>query len=70
MILTINYDLTKIPKGLPDVPGRPVISNGGTPTEKLFVFLYFCLNSIMQEGASYIKDTSDFQCKIKNLYFH
>ena len=30
-------------------------------------FLDFHFKSIMQEGASYIKDTTDFQDKIKNL---
>ena len=61
------YLLLKIHKRLSEVPGRPVISNCGTPTEKVSEFLDFHLKSIMQEGASYIKDTTDFQDKIKNL---
>ena len=59
--------LPKIHKRLSEVPGRPVISNCGAPTEKVSEFLDFHLKSIMQEGASYIKDTTDFQDKIKNL---
>ena len=61
------YLLPKIHKRLSEVPGRPVISNCGAPTEKVSEFLDFHLKSIMQEGASYIKDTADFQDKIKNL---
>ena len=61
------YLSSKIHKRLSEVPGRPVISNCGAPTEKVSEFLDFHLKSIMQEGASYIKDTTDFQDKIKNL---
>ena len=50
-------------KILSDVPGRPVISNCGTPTE----FVDFHLKPIMQNGWSYIRDSSDFINKIKNL---
>ena len=32
------YILPKILRGLHDVPGRPVISNYGTPTENVWVF--------------------------------
>ena len=61
------YLLPKIHKRLSEVPGRPVISNCGAPTEKVSEFLDFHLISTIQEGASYIKDTADFQDKIKNL---
>ena len=61
------YLLPKIHKRLYEVPGRPVISNCGAPTEKVSEFLDFHLKSIMQEGASYIKDTTDFQEKVKSL---
>ena len=57
----------KIHKRLPEVPERLFISNCGAPTEKVSEFLDFHLKSIMQEGASYIKDTTEFQDKIKNL---
>ena len=61
------YLLPKIHKRLSEVPGRPVISNCGAPTEKVSEFLDFHLKSIMQERASYMKDTTDFHDKIKNL---
>ena len=61
------YLLPKIHKRLYDVPGRPVISNCGTPTEKVSEFLDHHLKPVMQEGDSYIKDTGDFLNKIKNI---
>ena len=61
------YLLPKIHKRLSEVPGRPAISNCGAPTEKVSEFLDFHLKTIMQDGASYIKDTTDFPDKIKNL---
>ena len=48
------YLLSKIPMRLHNVPGRPVISNSGTPTEKASEFLYFHLKPLMQSGWSYI----------------
>ena len=60
------YFLPKIHKRLATVPGRPVISNCGTPTEKVSEYLDFLLKPVMQDGWSYIKDTGDFQ-KIKRL---
>ena len=61
------YLLPKIHKRLENVPGRPVISNCGAPTEKASEFLDFHLKSVMQNGASYIKDSNDFKNKIKNI---
>ena len=61
------YLLPKIHKRLRDVPGRPVISNCGTPTEKISEFLDTQLKPIMQKSWSYIKDSGDFIRKIKNL---
>ena len=49
------------------MPGRPVISNCGTPTEKISEFLDTQLKPIMQKSWSYIKDSGDFIRKIKNL---
>ena len=59
--------LLKILKRSNDVPGRPVISNSGTRTEKLSEFLDHYLQPIMKAGKSYIKDTDDFLEKVKNL---
>ena len=60
------YLLPKIHKRL-SVPGRPVISNCGTPTEKTSEFLDYHLKPIMQKGKSYIKDSGDFINKIKSI---
>ena len=49
------------------MPGRPVISNCGTPTEKISEFLDKQLKPIMQKSWSYIKDPGDFTRKINNL---
>ena len=57
----------KIHKGLANVPGRPVISNCGTPTEKVSEYLDFLLKPVMQDGWSYIKDTGDFLKKTERL---
>ena len=46
------YLLPKIHKRLSNVPGRPVISNCGTPTEKVSEFLDHHLKPIMQNGLS------------------
>ena len=61
------YLLLKTHKRLYDVPGRPAISNCGTPTEKASEFLDNQLKEVMQNGWSYIKDSNDFVKKIKYL---
>ena len=61
------YLLPKIHKRLENVPGRAVISNCGAPTEKDSEFLDFHLKSVMQNGASYVRDSNDFKNKIKNI---
>ena len=43
-----------------------MISNYGTPTEKVSEFLDHHLKPVMQEAESYNKDTGDFLHKIKN----
>ena len=43
-------------KRLANIPGRPVISNCGSGTEKASEFLDYHLKSVMQKGKSYIKD--------------
>ena len=59
--------IPKIHKRLKDVPGRPVISNCGTSTEKVSEFLDYYLKLVMQAQKSYVKDTSDFLQKLRNL---
>ena len=61
------YLLPKIHKTLFNVPGRPVISNCGTPTEKASEFLDSHLKTIMQESWSYLKDSEDFINKIGQI---
>ena len=61
------YLLPKIHKPLSEVPGRPVISNCGTLTEKVSEFLDSELKWVIQEGWSYVKDSCDFIKKLKNI---
>ena len=61
------YLSPKIHKRLSEVLGRPVIFNRGTPTEKVSEFLDSELKSVMQEGWSYIENSSDFIKKLKNI---
>ena len=61
------YLLPKIHKKMFNVPDRPVISNCGTPTEKVSEFLDSHPQPIMRKGFSYIKDSGDFVSKIKQI---
>ena len=61
------YLLPKIYKQLFNVPGRPGISNCGTPNKKASGFLDFYLKSLMQSGWSCIRDSGDFIYKMKRL---
>ena len=60
------YFLPKIHKKLHNIPGRPVISNCGTPTEKSSEFLDYHLKPLMQRGWSNIKDPGDSIKKTQN----
>ena len=57
----------KIHKRPYGVPGRPVVSNCGTLTEKASEFLDNRLKKVMQNGWSYIKDSNDFIKKTKHF---
>ena len=61
------YLLSKIHKRLFNVPGRSVISNCGSPTEKVSEILDSHLKGIMPESWSYIKDMNDFIKKPEEL---
>ena len=61
------YLLPKIHKRLFNVPGRPVISNCGNPTEKCSKFLDYHLKPVMKNSWSYLKDSGDFVKKMKNI---
>ena len=62
-----NYTFCLRHKCLSAVPGRPVISNCGTPTEKVSEYLDYILKPIMQDSWSYIKDSGDSFKKSKNI---
>ena len=57
----------KIHKRLDNVPGRPVISNCGTPTEKASEILDNHLKPVMQNSWSHSRDSGDFIDKIKRI---
>ena len=61
------YLLPNIHKRLSEVPGRPVISNCGTLTEKVSELLDSELKLVMRESQSYVKDSSDFTKQLKNI---
>ena len=61
------YLLPKIHKRLSNVPGRPVISNSGAPTQKVSEFLDNHMQTIMIKGWSYVKDSQDFINKSHKL---
>ena len=57
-----TYLPSKIHKRLYDVPGRPVISNCGTPTEKASEFLDNLLKEFMQNGwKQFYKENKAFE---------
>lgn len=61
------YLLPKIHKGLNGVLGRPVVSHIDHYTENISSFVDFHLQPLAKAVHSYIKDTNDFLCKLKNL---
>ena len=61
------YLLPKIHKRLISVRGRPVVSNCGTPTERISEFVDFYLQPIVKTLPHVIKDTTEFLYKLKEL---
>ena len=61
----IFYLLPKIHK--PNIPGRPIISGCGSPTEKISKYLDHYLRPIVEKSNSYIKDTTHFLQKIFSI---
>ena len=61
------YLLRNIHKRLFDVPGRPVISDCGTPAEKVSECSDHHLQPVMKGGTSYVKGTQDLLEKLKHL---
>ena len=61
------YFLPEIHKKLFNIPGRSVISNCATPTEKASELLDYHLKQVIQSSWPYIKDLGDFLRKIKQI---
>ena len=59
------YLLPKIHK--PNNPGRPIVSNKLTLTEKISHYVEFHLKPYAQKANSFIQDTTDFLNKLKNV---
>jgi hypothetical protein len=62
------YLLPKIHKK--NIPGRPIVSATGCPTEKLSQLIDQILNPLVVKTSSYLRDTTDFINKISNITFH
>ena len=64
--LGIFYTIPKIHKVKPEnvrnciIPGRPIVSNIGTPTEKISKFLNLHLSKLPPLTSSFIKDSKHF----------
>ena len=58
-----NKRMEDIDKGIFKIPGRPVISNCGTPTENISQFLDHHLQPITKQGESYIRGAGHFFSK-------
>ena len=61
------YLLPKIHKGKQPPPGRPVVSANGCPTEKISEFVDSFVKPYVPIIKSYIKDTTDFLRKIRDI---
>ena len=58
------YILPKIHKK--DIPGRPIVSSCGAPTENISLFVDYHLRPLVKKIPSYIKDTNDFLVKLND----
>ena len=59
------YILPKLHK--PGIPGRPIVSSCGAPTEKISQFIDYHLRPLVTKIPSYIKDTNDFLSKLDGV---
>ena len=62
------YLLPKIHKGITPVPGRPIVSGNGSPTEKISKFVDFFINPLCHLLPSYLKDTTHLLQILHNLH--
>ncbi|XP_061192295.1 uncharacterized protein LOC133200524 [Saccostrea echinata] len=51
-------------------PGRPIISQIGSPTERISQYVDYFLTPIVQTLSTYIRDSSDFILKVEQLRPH
>lgn len=58
------YHLPKIHKQTIPVPGRPIISSNGSPTERISEYVDHHLQPIVTRTSAYLKDTTDFLRKL------
>ena len=64
------YLLPKIHKpsfGQGNMPSRPIMSANGSPTEKISEFVDFFLNPTTFDLPAYVRDTTDFLRKLKQI---
>ena len=59
------YMLPKIHKK--KIPGRPICSSNGHPTERISEFVDFHIRQYVKQLPTYIRDTQDFITKIRSL---
>lgn len=59
------YHLPKIHK--PNIPGRPIVSSCGAPTERISEYIDHHLRPLVTKIPSYLKDTTDFLQKLLSL---
>lgn len=61
------YHQPKIHKQILPVPGRPIVSSCGAPTEHISEYVDYHLHPLVVQTASYLKDTTDFLRKLSTL---
>ena len=61
------YLLPKIHKNKSPVPGRPIVSGNSSPTERISQLADHFLQPLVQQTQSYVRDTTDFLCKIEDV---
>ena len=61
------YLLPKIHKGTTPVPGRPIVSANESHTERISAFVDSFLAPIVRQGRSFIRETSDFLWKLREI---
>ncbi len=54
------YHQPKIHKSSVPVPGRPIVSSCGTPTERISEYVDFLLQPLVALTPPYLTDTTDF----------